>query len=57
MMRQMPNDRAPTTMASAVLCSSMISFHNRYGVNLSIILKQIQKISTPRNENTTAFTT
>jgi len=57
MMMQTPSDMAPTTMANAVLWSSMISFHSWYGVSLSMRRKQAQKIRTPKNENTTAFTT
>ena len=57
MMMHMPSDTAPTMIASAMLCSSMISFHNKYGVSLSIKRKETQKMNTPRNENTTAFST
>src|SRR5207247_7746631 len=56
-MMQIPSDIAPTTIASAKLCSSTISFHNLYGVSLSIIRNEIQKMITPRKANTIAFTT
>src|SRR5439155_5494533 len=57
MMMQRPRDMAPTSRASAMLCSCTISFQRWYGVSLSITMKAITKIKIPINAKTRAATT
>src|SRR6476619_6957291 len=57
MMRQIPRDMAPTTMARAEFFSSTISFHNWYGVIRSMTKNETPKMITPRNAKTTALIT
>src|SRR6266446_5162074 len=56
MIMQMPRDMAPTSMASAMLCSCTISFHKWYGVSLSITMNAMMKMSIPTNAKTRALT-
>src|SRR5712692_10181811 len=55
MMMHIPMDIAPTRIASAIFCSSTISFHRWYGVILSVTAKATRKIRMPSSAKMRAF--